>query len=52
MRGLLFEAKDKLNSATVDNEIKKLFEEFENWKPETKQLKDMKYRLNGLKSKL
>jgi len=50
MRGLLFES--KVHIPQGDEEIDKLFEEFENWKPETKQLKDMKYRLNGIKSKL
>lgn len=48
MRGLLFEVRNR----HVGEEIEKLFEEFDGWKPETKQLKDMKYRLNGLKSKL
>lgn len=50
MRGLLFET--KIHIPQGNEEIDKLFEEFENWKPETKQLKDMKYRLNGIKSKL
>lgn len=50
MRGLLFEARAHFKDA--NEEIQLLFEEFENWKPETKQLKDMKYRLNGIKSKL
>lgn len=50
MRGLLFEARAHWTGA--ESEINKLLEEFEAWKPETKQLKDMKYRLNGIKSKL
>lgn len=50
MRGLLFETKAHIPDG--NKEIDQLFEEFENWKPETKQLKDMKYRLNGIKSKL
>jgi hypothetical protein len=50
MRGLLFEARAHWPGA--DSEIDKLLQEFEDWKPETKQLKDMKYRLNGIKSKL
>ncbi|CCH40826.1 hypothetical protein BN7_360 [Wickerhamomyces ciferrii] len=50
MRGLLFET--KIHIPNGDEEIDELFKEFENWKPETKQLKDMKYRLNGIKSKL
>lgn len=48
MRGLLFEARMHLGQ----DQIHQLFEEFEDWNPETKQLKDVKYRLNGLKSKL
>lgn len=50
MRGLLFEARAHWPGA--ESEIDKLLEEFEAWNPETKQLKDMKYRLNGIKSKL
>lgn len=48
MRGLIYETSRHLD----EEEIQKLFKEFENWEPETKQLKDIKYRLNGLKSKL
>ncbi|CCF57544.1 hypothetical protein KAFR_0C05530 [Kazachstania africana CBS 2517] len=48
MRGLLYETKRHLN----DEELKLLYEEFEKWNPDTKQLKDIKYRLNGLKYKL
>lgn len=50
MRGLLHEARTNLPGA--EKEIGELLSEFEAWKPETKQLKDMKYRLNGIKSKL
>lgn len=48
MRGLLYETNAHLEPA----EVPCLFSEFEEWEPETKQLKDVKYRLNGLKSKL
>lgn len=48
MRGLLYETGRRFD----DDETHQLFSEFEEWEPETKQLKDMKYRLNGLKSKL
>lgn len=48
MRGLLFETSVQLGK----EQIHALFKEFEEWEPETKQLKDVKYRLNGLKSKL
>lgn len=50
MRGLLYEAKQHFKDG--GNEIELLFKEFDEWKPESKVLKDMKYRLNGLKSKL
>ncbi|KAH3681116.1 hypothetical protein WICPIJ_007921 [Wickerhamomyces pijperi] len=50
MRGLLYEAKHHFRDG--GKEIELLFKEFEEWKPESKVLKDMKYRLNGLKSKL
>lgn len=48
MRGLLYEAGLHLGADKIDM----LFKEFEDWEPETKQLKDMKYRLNGLRSKI
>ncbi|CCD23753.1 uncharacterized protein NDAI_0C00920 [Naumovozyma dairenensis CBS 421] len=48
MRGLIYETKKYLG----DEEINQLYKEFEEWKPETKQLKDIKYRLNGLRYKL
>ena len=38
---------------TVKNgyeEIHDLYESFENWKPETKVYKDLKFRLNGLRA--
>ncbi|CDO92071.1 unnamed protein product [Kluyveromyces dobzhanskii CBS 2104] len=48
MRGLLYETGVHLGKEEIDM----LFSEFEQWDPETKQLKNVKYRLNGLKSKL
>lgn len=48
MRGLLYETGVHLDRSGIDS----LFKEFEEWEPETKQLKNVKYRLNGLKSKL
>ena len=48
MRGLLFETKRNLNA----DEINTLYREYEDWKPESQQLKDIRYRLNGLRYKL
>ncbi|CAI4047824.1 uncharacterized protein SKDI_13G1160 [Saccharomyces kudriavzevii IFO 1802] len=48
MRGLMYES----NKHFSNEEIKMLFKEFEEWEPETKQLKDIKNRLNGLKYRL
>lgn len=48
MRGLIYEVSKHLDKG----EITQLFEEFESWEPEKKQLKDIKYRLNGLRTKL
>ncbi|CAR28072.1 hypothetical protein ZYGR_0N05610 [Zygosaccharomyces rouxii] len=48
MRGLMYEIGHHLDP----NEITQLFQEFESWEPETKPLKDVKYRLTGLKNKL
>ncbi|AMD21631.1 HFL225Wp [Eremothecium sinecaudum] len=48
MRGLLYETSVHLDK----EETIELFREFDEWEPETKQLKDVKFRLNGLKSKL
>ncbi|CAN3358981.1 hypothetical protein DICA4_D12794 [Diutina catenulata] len=31
------------------DEINELFEQFEAWRPDTKQMKDLKYRLNGMR---
>ena len=48
MRGLMYES----NKHFSNEEIKMLFKEFEEWEPETQQLKDIKNRLNGLKYRL
>lgn len=48
MRGLLFETGRHLGQ----EEIECLFQEFEDWEPSTKQLKDIKYRLNGIRYRL
>ncbi|SCU94429.1 LADA_0G08482g1_1 [Lachancea dasiensis] len=48
MRGLLFDIGVHIGR----DQIIDLFREFEEWDPETKLLKDVKYRLNGLRSKL
>ncbi|EDO17667.1 hypothetical protein Kpol_1004p42 [Vanderwaltozyma polyspora DSM 70294] len=48
MRGLIYETNKYLDRGEIDLLIK----EFEEWEPNTKVLKDVKYRLNGLKSKL
>ncbi|CEP64258.1 uncharacterized protein LALA0_S10e06084g [Lachancea lanzarotensis] len=48
MRGLLFETGSHIGR----QQIMDLFREFEEWDPQTKLLKDVKYRLNGLRSKL
>jgi hypothetical protein len=37
-------------SRTGYDEIDDLYEKFDNWKPETKQMKDLKFRLNGLRA--
>ncbi|SCV03619.1 LAME_0H11870g1_1 [Lachancea meyersii CBS 8951] len=48
MRGLLFETGVHIGREQISD----LFREFEAWDPETKLLKDVKYRLSGLRSKL
>jgi hypothetical protein len=49
MRGLLEEGlvKTELNQETAE-----LLKQFDEWKPNTKVLKDVKYRLEAVKSKL
>ncbi|KAA8916248.1 hypothetical protein TRICI_001600 [Trichomonascus ciferrii] len=49
MRGLLSEA---LTRESLAGHLNELYNEFEQWKPETKILKDMKYRLSAIQSKL
>ncbi|KAM3160543.1 hypothetical protein ACU8KH_04678 [Lachancea thermotolerans] len=48
MRGLLYETGLHIGR----EQIVDLFHEFDVWEPETKLLKDVKYRLSGLRSKL
>ena len=62
LRGLLFNIEKNWpnkragrieDKETVKNgyeEIHDLYESFENWKPETKVYKDLKFRLNGLRA--
>jgi len=49
MRGLLEEhfVRTELNSETAE-----LLQQFDDWKPTTKALKDVKYRLEAVRSKL
>jgi hypothetical protein len=49
MRGLLEEdfVRTELNSETAE-----LLRQFDDWKPVTKALKDVKYRLEAVRSKL
>ncbi|KAH0536641.1 hypothetical protein FGG08_006509 [Glutinoglossum americanum] len=49
MRGLLEEEYVKTE---LDNETAQLLEQFDNWKPTSKVLKDVKFRLEAVKSKL
>ena len=48
-RGLFFEVSKRLPSGK--DEIQLVFREFEDWQPESKALKDVKYRLNGIRAK-
>ncbi|KAG0663802.1 hypothetical protein C6P44_001503 [Monosporozyma unispora] len=48
MRGLLHETRKHLKN----DEIYELYKEYQEWKPEAPVLKDIKYRLNGLKYQL
>ncbi|AOA64285.1 hypothetical protein PP7435_CHR3-0056 [Komagataella phaffii CBS 7435] len=50
MRGLMFEAHKFLPSGK--SKVENILTEFNNWNPDSKSLKDMKYRLNGLGTKL
>ncbi|ANZ76820.1 BA75_03364T0 [Komagataella pastoris] len=49
MRGLMFEAHKFLPSGK--SKVENILTEFNNWNPDSKSLKDMKYRLNGLGAK-
>jgi hypothetical protein len=49
-RGMFFEINKHLINGK--EEIELVFKEFEQWKPDSKALKDVKYRLNGIKAKL
>lgn len=49
MRGLLEE--DYVRTQLHD-EIQELLRQFDNWKPSSKVLKDVKFRLEGVRSKL
>lgn len=48
-RGMFYEAKKTEDGR---REIEQVFAEFERWDPQSKVLKNVKYRLNGIKSKL
>lgn len=48
MRGLLHQARRNLG----DESVQSLYKEYQDWRPETAVLKDIKYRLNGLKYQL
>lgn len=50
VRGLFFEVLRRLDGARTDVDM--VFKEFDEWNPESKALKDVKYRLNGIKAKL
>ncbi|KAF6009403.1 hypothetical protein HII13_003480 [Brettanomyces bruxellensis] len=50
VRGLFFEAIKRLRHG--NHEIEMVFREFDDWNPDSKVLKDVKYRLNGIKAKL
>lgn len=49
MRGMLEE--DHVRK-TLQDETRKLLEQFDEWRPSTKSLKDVKFRLEGIRSKL
>lgn len=48
MRGLLHQARKNLG----DESVQSLYKEYQDWRPKTAVLKDIKYRLNGLKYQL
>jgi len=49
MRGLL---EEDIVKTELDQETTELLKQFDEWKPTTKVLKDVKYRLEAVKSKL
>jgi hypothetical protein len=49
MRGLL---EEDIVKTDLDLETVELLKQFDEWKPTTKVLKDVKYRLEAVKSKL
>jgi hypothetical protein len=52
-RGLFFEVSRRLNGdGRGTEEIDAVFQEFDEWEPASKALKDVKYRLNGIRAKL
>jgi hypothetical protein len=49
MRGLL---EEDFVKTELDTEVTELLNQFDEWKPTTKVLKDVKYRLEAVRSKL
>lgn len=49
MRGLL---EEDFVKTELDTEVTELLKQFDEWKPATKVLKDVKYRLEAVRSKL
>jgi hypothetical protein len=49
MRGLL---EEDIVKSELDRETAELLKQFDEWKPTTKVLRDVKYRLEAVKSKL
>lgn len=49
MRGLL---EEDFVKSELSNEVEDLLNQFDDWKPTTKALKDVKYRLEAVRSKL
>lgn len=49
MRGLL---EEDVVKTELDEETRELLKQFDEWKPTTKGLKDVKYRLEAVRSKL
>lgn len=49
MRGLL---EEDLARTELSSEVAELLAQFDNWKPVTKALKDVKYRLEAVRSRL